>query len=169
MASTTSTRDASTTVSGPAATGKNVRVPRRRRPKVSEKLLAGLAHKPDESAWTAEEVVEVLDALDEHRTRAEGLLAVLEHEVNGLMKDAGDGAGQDQADVGSTTLERDQELQLMAAERATLDQVERAWERVLDGTFGTCENCEEPIGKLRAMAFPRATLCIDCKQRQERR
>lgn len=158
MASTTSTTDS-----------QSVRVPKRRRPKISDKLLAGMPFKAGEEPWSAAEVAEVLDGLEEHRTRAESLLAVLENDVNGLMKDAGDGAGQDQADVGSATLERDQELQLIAAERATLEQVERAWDRVVAGTFGVCESCGEAIGKLRAMAFPRATLCIDCKQRQERR
>jgi hypothetical protein len=32
-----------------------------------------------------------------------------------------------------------------------------------------CESCGQPIGKARLLAFPRATLCVACKQRQERR
>ena len=32
-----------------------------------------------------------------------------------------------------------------------------------------CESCGQPIGKMRLMAFPRATLCLTCKQREERR
>ena len=32
-----------------------------------------------------------------------------------------------------------------------------------------CESCGNPIGKMRLMAFPRATLCMSCKQREERR
>ena len=32
-----------------------------------------------------------------------------------------------------------------------------------------CENCGKPIGKARLEAFPRATMCVSCKQRQERR
>ena len=38
-----------------------------------------------------------------------------------------------------------------------------------DGTYGVCESCGQPIGKMRVMAFPRATLCLSCKQREERR
>jgi hypothetical protein len=38
-----------------------------------------------------------------------------------------------------------------------------------EGTYGICESCGEPIGKMRLMAFPRATLCMTCKQREERR
>ena len=41
--------------------------------------------------------------------------------------------------------------------------------RIADGTYGICESCGNPIGKGRAMAFPRATLCLTCKQREERR
>ena len=38
-----------------------------------------------------------------------------------------------------------------------------------DGTYGVCERCGKPIGKLRLQAFPRATLCVSCKQLEERR
>ncbi|HUX70948.1 MAG TPA: TraR/DksA family transcriptional regulator, partial [Cellulomonadaceae bacterium] len=41
--------------------------------------------------------------------------------------------------------------------------------RVSDGSFATCESCGDPIGKARVLAFPRATLCVTCKQREERR
>ena len=37
------------------------------------------------------------------------------------------------------------------------------------GTYGRCENCGTPIPKARLQAFPRATLCVSCKQREERR
>ena len=38
-----------------------------------------------------------------------------------------------------------------------------------DGSYGQCESCGNAIGKNRLMAFPRATLCLACKQREERR
>jgi RNA polymerase-binding transcription factor DksA len=50
-----------------------------------------------------------------------------------------------------------------------LEQTERALARIADGTYGVCEICGNPIGKLRLQAFPRATLCVADKQRQERR
>jgi DnaK suppressor protein len=50
-----------------------------------------------------------------------------------------------------------------------LSQVERALQRLDNGTYGICENCGNPIGKARLQAFPRATLCVTCKQREERR
>ena len=45
----------------------------------------------------------------------------------------------------------------------------RALARIADGTYGVCESCGKPIGKRRLMAFPRATMCMECKQREERR
>ena len=85
------------------------------------------------------------------------------------MRDAGDGAGDDQADAGATTFEREQEISLANNAREMLDQNEHALERIADGTYGICESCGNPIGKLRLQAFPRATLCVTCKQKQERR
>ena len=85
------------------------------------------------------------------------------------MRDSGDGAGQDQADVGASSFERDHELMVLNSERDKLAQIERALARIDDGTYGVCESCGNPIGKMRLMAFPRATLCMTCKQREERR
>ena len=53
--------------------------------------------------------------------------------------------------------------------RELICQIERALARIEDGTYGGCENCGNPIGKARLQAFPRATLCVACKQREERR
>jgi DnaK suppressor protein len=55
------------------------------------------------------------------------------------------------------------------SERDKLNQIERALNRIQDGSYGQCESCGQPIGKMRLMAFPRATLCMTCKQREERR
>jgi DnaK suppressor protein len=107
--------------------------------------------------------------LDNDRARLRSELNLAEHELQDLMRDAGDGAGNDQADIGSTTFERDHEMSLANNARDMLAQTERALGRIDDGTYGICESCGQPIGKMRVMAFPRATLCLSCKQREERR
>ncbi|KQW53859.1 DNA-binding protein [Nocardioides sp. Root1257] len=124
---------------------------------------------PGESAWTKAELKEVLDELHEQRTHSLEIVEGLDSELNGLMRDSGDGAGQDQADVGASSFERDHELTVLNSERDKLAQIERALARIDDGTYGVCESCGNPIGKMRLMAFPRATLCMTCKQREERR
>ena len=92
-----------------------------------------------------------------------------EQEIAGLLRDGGDGAGDDQADAGSKTFEREHEMSLANNARDMLVQIERALARIDDGTYGVCESCGKPIGKARLQAFPRATLCVSCKQREERR
>ena len=82
------------------------------------------------------------------------MIAAQSSELTGLMRDPGDGAGQDQADMGATSFERDQELTVLNSERDKLHQIDRALARIDDGTYGICESCGEPIGKMRLKAFP---------------
>lgn len=128
-----------------------------------------LAVKADEKPWTAKELAEVRGELLAERERLRSELNLAEEELQDLMRDAGDGAGNDQADVGSTTFERDHEMSLANNARDMLEQTEHALVRISNGTYGRCESCGQPIGKMRLMAFPRATLCLTCKQREERR
>jgi DnaK suppressor protein len=130
---------------------------------------SALAVREGEEAWTKAELDEVLDELREQREHSLQVVTVQEAELSGLMKDSGDGAGQDQADMGATSFERDHELTVLNSERDKLAQIERALIAISEGTYGICESCGEPIGKMRLMAFPRATLCMTCKQREERR
>ena len=133
------------------------------------KQVSALVVQEGEGAWTKAEVKEVLAELNTERERVAATLAGLDAELAGLMRDAGDGAGQDPADMGATSFERDHELIVANNEREKLAQIDRALARIADGTYGSCESCGRPIGKRRLMAFPRATLCMECKQREERR
>jgi RNA polymerase-binding protein DksA len=128
-----------------------------------------LAVKEGEEAWTKAELAEVVKELKSHAERLRQELHDQEEELQGLLRDAGDGAGHDQADMGATSFERDQELTVVNNSREMLAQTERALARIDDGTYGVCESCGQPIGKMRVMAFPRATLCMECKKREERR
>jgi RNA polymerase-binding transcription factor DksA len=128
-----------------------------------------LAVREDESPWTAAELAEVQAELESDVLRLRAEITVAEHDLAGLMRDAGDGAGDDQADAGTATFEREQEISLANNSREMLDQSEHALERIALGTYGICESCANPVGKLRLQAFPRATLCRSCKQKQERR
>ncbi|WP_030024681.1 TraR/DksA family transcriptional regulator [Streptomyces monomycini] len=127
-----------------------------------------LAVRPGEDPWTPAEVAEArTELLDEvERLRAE--ITASEDALAGLMRDTGEGTG-DEADTGSKNITREHEMALASNAREMLLQTERALERLDAGTYGLCENCGKPIGKARMQAFPRATLCVECKQRQERR
>ncbi|WP_246210094.1 TraR/DksA family transcriptional regulator [Nocardioides piscis] len=122
-----------------------------------------------EASWTKKELDEVLTELHGQREKLAHVIEDAESDLAGLMKDAGDGAGHDQADMGATSFERDHELTVVNLERDMVAQIDRALARIEDGSYGICESCGQPIGKMRLMAFPRATLCMSCKQREERR
>jgi RNA polymerase-binding protein DksA len=80
-----------------------------------------------------------------------------------------DSAGDDQADTGTKTFEREQEITLANNLRERVGQVERALDRLDDGQYGWCERCGNAIPVERLAAFPSATLCVTCKQLEERR
>jgi DnaK suppressor protein len=130
---------------------------------------AALPVRPGERRWTEAELAKVRADL---ATEAEGLredIKRAESDIASRLGDAVNDAGDDQADVGAKAYEREHELALIHTSRELLTQTEQALERIDTGTYGTCESCGEPIGKARLQAFPRAVLCVACKQREERR
>jgi DnaK suppressor protein len=141
----------------------------KKRPASSRPATVSLAVLPGEDPWTTAEVDEVRGELEAERQRLLSEISSAEDDMATLLRDAGVGAGSDQADIGSSALERDSEMSLANNTRDMLFQVDRAKTRLDDGSYGVCESCGNPIGKARLMAFPRATLCLPCKQRQERR
>ncbi|MFI8303316.1 TraR/DksA C4-type zinc finger protein [Streptomyces sp. NPDC085927] len=128
-----------------------------------------LAVRPGEEPWTPEEVEDARAELTAEALRLREEITSSERSLAGLMRDSGDGAGDDQADTGTKNITREHELALAANAREMLTQYERALQRLEAGTYGLCESCGNPIGKARMQAFPRATLCVECKQKQERR
>ncbi|MGN6300237.1 MAG: TraR/DksA family transcriptional regulator [Angustibacter sp.] len=123
----------------------------------------------DESPWTTAELREVREELQRDVERLQGEITAAESDLQVLLRDSGDGTGDDQADAGAKTFEREQEITLANNSREMLEQSLRALARIDDGTYGVCESCGNPVGKMRLQAFPRATLCVSCKQLQERR
>ncbi|MFE6685472.1 TraR/DksA family transcriptional regulator [Streptomyces sp. NPDC057743] len=128
-----------------------------------------LAVRPGEDPWTPAEVAEARTELMAEVGRLRAEIVAAEDAIAGLMRDSGDGAGDDEADTGTKNITREHELALASNAREMLHQTERALGRLDAGTYGLCENCGRPIGKARMQAFPRATLCVECKQKQERR
>ncbi|MFC3820727.1 TraR/DksA family transcriptional regulator [Planomonospora venezuelensis] len=117
--------------------------------------------------WTAQELGEVRGRLAEEIEELTAEIARAESEI--ASNDVTDGAGDDQADAGARTYQREREIALTLNARDLVAQNERAIARIDAGTYGVCESCHQPIGKERLQAFPRATLCVACKQREERR
>ncbi len=127
----------------------------------------GVGGAVDGEVWTEEELAEVRERLQ--REIGELAMDIARAENQLASGENGESAGDDEADAGAKTYEREREIALTLNARDLLAQNERAIARIDAGTYGVCESCHRPIGKERLLAFPRATLCVACKQREERR
>jgi DnaK suppressor protein len=76
--------------------------------------------------------------------------------------------GEDFADAGTATFDRERDLSIRNNIRDLIDQVERALESLKAGTYGVCERCGRYIDAARLKALPHALMCLDCKRREER-
>jgi len=74
----------------------------------------------------------------------------------------------DEMDLASAEYTQSFEFRLRGRDKSLLSKLELALKKIDDGTFGTCESCDEPIGKKRLEARPETSLCIRCKEDQER-
>jgi RNA polymerase-binding transcription factor DksA len=70
-----------------------------------------------------------------------------------------------QADLGSHQFEEDLTLDLLGNEDQIVEEVNAAWARLEQGTFGRCEECQKTISKERLQALPYARYCVECADR----
>src|SRR6188768_4194050 len=74
----------------------------------------------------------------------------------------------DEMDLASSEYLHSFTFRLRGREKVFLDKIQRALERIDEGSFGNCEECGEEISSKRLEARPETTLCIRCKEDQER-
>ena len=84
----------------------------------------------------------------------------------GMVLDAND--LPDEMDLASSEYIQSFEFRLRGREKSLLSKLDLALKKIEEGSFGICEICEEPIGKKRLEARPETSLCIKCKEDQER-
>ena len=119
---------------------------------------------------SAAETEKIRVALTERRDELQAEYDQTIAEITELQRDRlTDSAGDDQADTGTKTLEREQEVTLANNILERITQVERAIDRLGEGHYGYCEKCGNAIPVERLAAFPSATLCVTGKQLEERR
>lgn len=123
---------------------------------------------PGEDPWTYAEIADIVAELLADRERMVGELTEAQTSLDELLHDWS-GAAEDEADFGSNTLERDQQMALVNNLRDLLAQTDHALDRIKAGDYAVCEGSGGPIGKARLQAFPRATLSVAAKAAQERR
>jgi DnaK suppressor protein len=74
----------------------------------------------------------------------------------------------DEMDLASSEYLQSFQFRLRGREKTFLKKIDHAIAKIEAGTFGICEECEEPISMKRLEARPETTLCIRCKEDQER-
>jgi DnaK suppressor protein len=74
----------------------------------------------------------------------------------------------DEMDLASSEYLQSFTFRLRGREKTFLKKIDHALKKIDDGNFGVCEECEEPISLKRLEARPETTLCIRCKEDQER-
>lgn len=75
----------------------------------------------------------------------------------------------DDTDLCSTEMEQSMRMRLRNRETLYLKKIDEALARIKDGNFGECDSCSEDIELRRLEARPTATLCVSCKEEDERR
>jgi len=75
----------------------------------------------------------------------------------------------DEADLAQIQVNQNVVLRLRERERNLIAKIESALNRIDEGIFGYCMDCEEPIESRRLEARPVSSLCLSCKEREEHR
>lgn len=131
--------------------------------KISKKTTpASPAKSAEKNKLGAKDIKILRDALMEKKL---SLLASIESEISRFKGDAHQAA--DVMDLSSDSHEEDLTLQIAEYNTRALEQINKSLEHLDNGTYGTCEECECFIGLKRLQALPFATLCRNCKEKQE--
>lgn len=121
--------------------------------------------------FTKRELTSIRKQLEEEREQLEAQFTELEETSLGTSQSEQSGEAafdEEYADSGTFTFERERDLSLAENLKDLIEQIERAVDRIDDGTYGICERCGRPIEKARIKALPYARLCIKDKQAEER-
>ena len=122
-------------------------------------------------AFKSEELGLIQETLQGLRARLRGDLSQMTDEA--LGRDNGGGTGNlsnvplHMADLGTDNYDQEFTLGLIENEQSTLELVNEALSRVAKGTYGLCDECDEPISKPRLQAIPYAKHCISCARKLE--
>ncbi len=118
-----------------------------------------------------------MEGLCVDKKRLDNFRSLLNNRLQELLKEVVGTVGE-MTDDGETfpdpndraTLESDRNfvLRIRDRERKLITKIKKALERIDDETFGICEECGEDISVRRLQARPVTTLCINCKEEQEK-
>ncbi len=102
---------------------------------------------------------------------SESIRNIEKNTLNKSQRDAsGDLSGYSfhMADMATDNFDRELNLDIGSKEQQLLNQIENALTMIADGTYGKCEECDEPISFERLKAVPFARLCLKCQEAAEK-
>lgn len=99
--------------------------------------------------------------------RRDALRKALDGDLS-LLKELREQSKGDVIDFALDAAQDEISSQLAQVESRELTSIENALERMRDGEYGQCENCEEKIPLARLQALPYATSCIRCQRESEK-
>jgi DnaK suppressor protein len=113
--------------------------------------------------------------VEKQRERLEGLRAELARMVEGLEEDQqdraeseGDMTENDSGDMSQSLFTREMDATVEQTMEKRLDSVDRALQKIEEGTYGICDDTGEPIPRGRLEAMPEAIYTVEAQQRRER-
>lgn len=111
------------------------------------------------------------DAVAEMRevllTRRDALRKALAGDLS-MLKELREQSGGDVVDFALDSAQDEISSQLAEVESRELSSIDKALERMREGTYGNCEACETAIPLMRLQALPYAVLCINCQREAEK-
>jgi DnaK suppressor protein len=111
--------------------------------------------------------------VEKYRKRLEELRGQLTQTLKGSTAEVktpeeSTGYSQHQADQGTDDFDRTITLEVTSKEYHILRQIERALEKIVEGTYGLCDISGEEIPKARLDAVPYATMTVKSQDKMEK-
>lgn len=118
---------------------------------------------------TKQQIPAVIERLNKENLHVNNEIAQLDQQVRTFIDDADLSQGVDNhiGDEADNIFEKERWFTIRAELVDRRTQIERALQKVDEGTYGTCENCGRPIAPERLEALPFAWLCITCQERAD--
>jgi len=114
---------------------------------------------------TPEELENIRSMLLERRKSLAGDVENLSTQA--LQNEGGSHLPVHLADLGSDNFNKEMALGLVETEEQEIREIDDALQKIQDGTYGSCEECEQEIPTPRLEAIPYARHCIHCQQKLE--
>jgi DnaK suppressor protein len=74
----------------------------------------------------------------------------------------------DTAEIASNIMEDNTVMSIAQGEAREINQIDSTLKKIEEGKYGVCDCCGSDINKHRLMAIPFVSLCLKCKEAEER-